>query len=166
MAEAERKCRKLRMGQVGFSPIIQLAMRQIRAWSLLLKKKKGMKISSRMLQRSLKKAGIDSQNRTMEIVYLEEQLIQAHRYCYAVKGNHGELCSSALDSLAEAIVQQDGIQKASAIKALKLREAQRRTARKIKYIRGKLAMGSTTMVTIQLPNGETLDVVDKLAIEQ
>jgi hypothetical protein len=105
MAEAERKCRKLRMGQVGFSPTIQLAMRQIRAWSLLLKKKKGMKISSRLLQRSLKKAGIDSQNRAMEIVYLEEQLLQAHRYYYAVKGTHGELRSSALDSLAEAIAQ-------------------------------------------------------------
>jgi hypothetical protein len=93
------------MGQVGFSPTIQLAMRQIRAWSLLLKKKKGMKISSRLLQRSLKKAGFDSQNRAMEIVYLEEQLLQAHRYYYAVKGTHGELRSSALDSLAEAIAQ-------------------------------------------------------------
>ncbi len=35
---AEKKCRKLRKGQVAFSPEIQIAHRRIKAWSLLLKK--------------------------------------------------------------------------------------------------------------------------------
>lgn len=91
MAEAERKCRKLRMGNVDFSPTIQLAMRQIRAWSLLIKKKKGLKVSSRLLARTLKKAAIDVQNRVMGMPYLEEQLKLANRYYYMTKGNSGPL---------------------------------------------------------------------------
>lgn len=70
-----------------------------------------------------------------------------------------------MDSRAEAIAQRDGIKKASAIKALKVSE-ERRAARKIKHVRGKLAMNSTTIVTIQLPNGETLDIFQKSDIEQ
>ena len=38
--EAERKCRKLRKGQVAFSPALQRASRVIKAYLLLLKKKK------------------------------------------------------------------------------------------------------------------------------
>jgi hypothetical protein len=55
VVEAVCKCRKFHMGQVGFSPTIQLAMRQIRAWSFLIRKK-GLKISSRLLERALKKS--------------------------------------------------------------------------------------------------------------
>ncbi len=71
-----------------------------------------------------------------------------------------------MDSRAEAIAQRDGIKKASAIKALKVSEEQRRAAKKIKHVRGKLAMNSTTIITIQLPNGETLDIFEKSDIEQ
>ncbi len=46
------------MGQVAFSPQLQVADRQIKAWSLLEKKAKGMKVSSRLLKRSLHKANI------------------------------------------------------------------------------------------------------------
>jgi hypothetical protein len=47
-----------------------------------------------------------------------------------------------------------------------LREEQRRTARKIKYVRGKIGDGSMTMVTVQTPTGELQDIVEKAQIEQ
>jgi hypothetical protein len=102
----------------------------------------------------------------MGLPYLEDQLAQVNRYNHSVKANHGALRSSALDSRAEAIAQKEGIQKATIIKSLKLREEQRRIARKIKHVRGKLAMGSTTLVTIQTPTGETQDILEKSDIEQ
>jgi hypothetical protein len=46
---AERKCRKLRMGQVDFSPEIQKAKLVIYAWSLLYKRANGGKVSSRLI---------------------------------------------------------------------------------------------------------------------
>ncbi len=166
IAEAERKCRKLRMGNVDYSPTIQLAMRQIRAWSLLIRKKKGLKVSLRLLARTRKKAAIDVQNRAMGLSYLEEQLKLAHRYYYLVKSNSGPLRSTALESRAAAVAEKDGITKAAAIKSLKGREEQRRTARKIKHVRGKLVSGSTTLVTVSAPSGELKDIVEKAEIEQ
>lgn len=39
-AFAESKCRKLRTGQVAFSPELAVVRQQIQAWQLLAKKKK------------------------------------------------------------------------------------------------------------------------------
>jgi hypothetical protein len=50
VALAEKRCCKLRKGQVAFSPQLQTVCRRIKAWSLLLKKAKGLKISSRLIQ--------------------------------------------------------------------------------------------------------------------
>jgi hypothetical protein len=47
---AQSKCRKLRMGQVAFSPELNQCRHIIHAWSLLLQKAKGGKVSSRLLQ--------------------------------------------------------------------------------------------------------------------
>jgi hypothetical protein len=55
---AEKQCRKLRMGQVSFSPAIQQARATILAWTLVRNKLSGKKISSRYLQQSMKKADI------------------------------------------------------------------------------------------------------------
>jgi hypothetical protein len=96
-------------------------MRQIRTWPFLIKKKKGLKLSSRLLEKALKKAGIDKQNRAMGLPYLKDQLAQANSYYCSVKANHATLRSLALDSHAEAKAQKEGIQKASVIKYLKLR---------------------------------------------
>jgi hypothetical protein len=76
------------MGQVAFSPTIQLWRRIIDAWSLLIKKAKGGKVSSRRLLRSLKKARISVDNRTMGQDYLQEQLHSAYKTYYQAKSNH------------------------------------------------------------------------------
>jgi len=61
----ERTCRKLRAGQVAFSPSLKVCMATIKAWSLLLKRAQGRKVSSRYLDRTLKKAGLGTQEKTM-----------------------------------------------------------------------------------------------------
>jgi len=58
MALAEAKCRKLRTGQVAFSPEHNAARLLIKAWSLLVNKTKGRKVCSRLVSRTLKQAGI------------------------------------------------------------------------------------------------------------
>jgi hypothetical protein len=71
---AERKCRKLRMGQVSFSPEIQKAKFCTYTWQLLYKKVKGNKVSSRLIVRTLKKVSIDRHMRKRGINFIEEQL--------------------------------------------------------------------------------------------
>jgi hypothetical protein len=55
-AEAERHCRILRMGQVEFSPELQLANRKIMCYKLFLKTSQDSRVSSRLLARTLKKS--------------------------------------------------------------------------------------------------------------
>ena len=76
--QVERKCRKLRMGQVAFSPNIQLYMQQITAWSLLEKRAKGKKVSSRYLARSLKKAELPTLSRGMGFNDIQDNLKEAY----------------------------------------------------------------------------------------
>jgi hypothetical protein len=56
IALAEKKCRKLCMGNVDYSPEIQAARLLITVWHLIQKRANGQKESSRLLQRTLKKA--------------------------------------------------------------------------------------------------------------
>jgi hypothetical protein len=52
------------------------------------------------------------------------------------------------------------------IQVIKHREKQCNTARKIKYLRGKINSGSTTMVTIQPKEGIKKDLMEKMEIEE
>ena len=125
---AEKKCRKLRMGQVDFSPTIQRCMRAINTWALLIKKAKGGKVSSRMLARSLKKANISSHNRIMGLGYLQEQLHSAYKAYYQAKGNHASLRISHMHTLAEAQADKNNTDKQKILQQLIHQETQRRTA--------------------------------------
>jgi hypothetical protein len=55
---ADKKCRKLRMGQVPFSPQLIVMWKNIKAWQLIIQKCKGAKIDSRYLRRVLRAADI------------------------------------------------------------------------------------------------------------
>jgi hypothetical protein len=55
---AEKKCRKLWKGQVAFSPKIRSAHKRLKALTLLQKRAKGKKVSSRLLSRSVKEANL------------------------------------------------------------------------------------------------------------
>ena len=75
---AEKCCRKLRKGQVSFSPALQQFSRKINSFLGLLKKISGKKYSSRSLQRSLHRAGLP------KTVYAltSDELKQALKACY------------------------------------------------------------------------------------
>jgi len=49
MNDAEKHCRKLRMGRVDWSPELALAHHRIAAWTALLRSRKGIKVNSRLL---------------------------------------------------------------------------------------------------------------------
>jgi hypothetical protein len=141
VSRAEQRCRKLRMGQVAFSPEINAARLTITAWALLLKRAKGNTVSSRLLHRSLKKARIDISMKHRGIDFLEEHLKLAYKHYYSIKGSHRNLRSTYLENLADAIAQEGNTTQESVLKRLRKAERQWYEARKIRYLRGKLAPG-------------------------
>jgi hypothetical protein len=71
-----------------------------------------------------------------------------------------------MERLAEAIAEQGNQKKASIIKGIRQREQQRRSARKIRYLSGKVNNGSTTMVSVFNDRGHRIDLTNKEDIEQ
>ena len=67
--------------------------------------------------------------------------------------------------MATALAAQGNTEKAKILERLKREEGQRRTFRKLKYLRGKLRSGSVTFVQTDGPDGMLVDVTDKESIE-
>jgi len=108
-ALAERKCRKLRTGQVAFSPELNLSRFKIKAWLLLIDKYKKREVSSRFLKRTLKRANLSNKMRSLSEEELQERLKDEYKLYYQLKGEAGELRMTALENLALAIAEK-GIQ--------------------------------------------------------
>ena len=118
IALAEKKCRKLRMGNIDYSPEIQAARLLITAWHLIQKRANGQKVSSRLLQRTLKKASLNPILRTSSLQTCQENLKMAYKQYYSLKGSHRVLRKNAMERLAEAIAEQGNQKKASIIKGI------------------------------------------------
>jgi hypothetical protein len=56
--------------------------------------------------------------------------------------------------------------KAKILQALRERETQRMTARKIRFLRGKINTGSTTLVSVENNDGTISDLTNKSDIKQ
>jgi hypothetical protein len=163
---AEKRCRKLRKGQVAYSPQVHLASIRITAWSLLQKHRQGLKVSSRLLKRSMKKANLSNEVRMFPMRQIQNCIKEAYQHYYQLKGNDRELRYTFLEKLAEAVAADGNTSKEKALKQLREREGQRETATKIKYLSGKLNRGSTTMVSIETTPGVYKDITAQSAIEQ
>jgi hypothetical protein len=81
---AECRCRKLKMGQVAFSPEIAKARTLIQAWLLA----KGLKVSSRLLQHTMKKAELSPSHRHLSLALISTNLKSAYTSYYGIKSDH------------------------------------------------------------------------------
>lgn len=133
---------------------------------MLLIARNKRRVSSRLLSRTLKKANFPADFRSLEEEILQERLKDEYKHYYQIKGEATQLRATALANLAEALAAQGDTKKEKILKALREREQQRSTARKIRSLQGKLRMGSITMVTITDSNGEKVDITDQQEIER
>jgi hypothetical protein len=163
---AEAKCRKLRYGNVAYSPTLQQAREKIAGWSLLLRLKQGHRISSRKLARTLTKANIAIQSKLLTLLNIKDELVAATKKYYELKKSAVQLRETHLSHLATVMAAQGNLQKETIIKQLRLREQQRNTARRIKHLRGRLTRTATTTVTIKDKSGVNIDISDKKEMEK
>jgi hypothetical protein len=152
---AEKRCRKLRKGQVAFSLELQQASRAIA----------GGRVSSRLLARTLRKVKLPADCRLYSSKQLKIGLQRSYQEYYAIKKVHIEERGTYLDNLAEALAQQNDGQKQKILVQLCQRETQRLVARKIRYLRGKMTSGSTTFVTVENANGSVSEFTKRGEIE-
>jgi len=130
-----------------------------------LAKSQGGKVSSRLIQRTLIKAELSASCTTLSETDITQNLTEAYQDYYRTKSESNSLRQIHLENMAEALAEDGSGKKEQLIKTLITREKQRASARRIRFLRGKMRSGSTTMVTVTNAEGEKVDIMDRAGLE-
>lgn len=161
---AEKRCRKLKMGQVQWSPELANAGRMISLWNLVLRKKNGRNISSTFIKRMAKKCKI---NNPMELD-IEDVLIErknANVRYKQIKKDAASKRKEYLVQLAEDYSSMGHESTGNAVRRLVRLEETRQTFRRIKTAT-KPFYGATEKVTISDSQDNQIITTDKEEIEE
>jgi hypothetical protein len=145
MLYAERRCRKLRMGGVLWSPEVQHSMDTILLWQLVYKRRRGVHVGSRVIQRAARKVGIVNPL-SLSREEAAAALRQAYRNYSAIKRNAPALRKTWLENLAQALSDAGKGTQASCLRSLQHREQQRSNARQIRRIAAASRGGRSSIV--------------------
>ena len=121
LLKAEKKCRRLKMGNIEFSSTLQLQRNLLRFWKLTLEWKQGKKVDSKYLARWEKKLNLKYTFNT------PTQIIQSHikdafnRY-QALKKEHSALRDEWIEQLAAAKAEVGNANSVTFLKQLRQRE--------------------------------------------
>ena len=100
VAMTEANCRTLKMGGVQWSPTVKKAMRGIEAWTLLTKRSKGLRVSSRYLTRMMKEAEIP-EDTSISTSQCNLQVKKAYKHYYQIKQTAETTRETWLEGLAQ-----------------------------------------------------------------
>ena len=163
MLKAERHCRKMKMGGVPFSPDYNDTRKRIAAWTLLVKRLEGERVNSRYLRRKMHQADItDYSNITLEQALAERK--EAYLENQTLKSNTARR-ETWLESVAGALAAEGKLTKEQCILNMRNRERQRRNARIIRRVNGKLRAGAVTSVIAPDRQGVWREVTSKKDVE-
>jgi len=101
MQQAERYCRKLKMGAVEWSPQLALSRALIAMWMAMVKARTGKHISSRLIRRLMDKAGYTATTGITLIMAQNNLKAETKKY-YQLKRQASTHRESFLESLAQA----------------------------------------------------------------
>jgi hypothetical protein len=163
MMLAEKKCRKLRMGGLRWSPMLQAARLTILYYKLTLAKRTDRNISSRFLIRLSNKVNINAMHMS------KPQLVQAINTSFDnykhIRVQHKELRRSFLDDMASALAADGKGHKANIIKNLLRLEDQKAMHSKLGRITKKNDNLNVTSINVQ-QNGNSKELSNKTEIEE
>ena len=163
MSLAEKKCRRLHMGNIPFSAAYARSRDEIDLWTALKKRHQGRHCDLRKTLRLLRRLEIEDEFFPIEIII--KKLDDAWDTYRAVRKDGKKFRQDFVDGLAEAQAEAQNIPKKTALQNIQHREAQRSSARTVKYVLMKLNGGGTSMVVI-IRNGETVEITTKEELEQ
>ena len=161
---AERRCRHLKKGGVSYSLEMKALWYQLELWRLVLTRKRGGRVGTRLLRRAEKHANIfHSMSYTLEEARAHSKRTMGE-YREAKK-THIQKRITHLEDLAKAKALQGDVKAESILKNMKHQEQQRKSARAIKWMNGKYQKRKgITKVAVSTDHGEQ-EAVTKDAIE-
>ena len=132
--QAEKKCRKFKMGGIEFSPKVQHQRNRIHLWKNVLSKKKGGKLSTSLLTRLEKRVGV-SRSLSYSLSDIKAELSDAFsKYKALIKPSKGsDLRDEWIETLAAAKAAVNQTTLASELLLQRQKEKQRQAFRAIKW---------------------------------
>ena len=165
IAYADNKCRKLKCGNVPYTPQLAQASQKIRVWKAAQTIKTGCKFSSRLFRRLEKQVGLKNCLHK-SIKELKQEETTAWKEYWKTKKQAHSLRKTFLTQKAEDIAEESNTQTlATVYKQLITRERQREDARKIKSTLKKLQKMAVTTVEVTDEQGNVHEISDKNQIE-
>ena len=166
---ADRKCRKLCMGGVPWSPQLKRHMALVRFWGEYFKKRKGVRVKSRYLQRLAKKADVKEHLSDLNGIPLAEIKARAREVFNQYKEFRKKAASARkdwLDQVAAAMAERGNTTKETILKQLKERERQRAAARRVRFALGRTRSGGISMVVAPNADGDWVEMTERVDIEK
>ena len=149
--EVADRVRKKKMGAVPWSPEMQTYFDERKLWTLVVKYRKKVRLSSRKIRRLMKKVkNRDALQIDAETAQLRRN--EAHKAFLVAKKKAPNMRRSHLQGMAEALARKNHTDPEKELKSLQHRERQRQTARRVKRIRQKYRSGMVTKL-YQTVNG-------------
>ena len=164
--EAEKKCRKLRVGHYQSSPTLRKGYQIVDYWKKRINYIQGDRrcISARQLINIQKRLGITFRTMTLSEAY--KQLEISKKHLKSIKINARALHIEHRQQLAEALAAQGNIPASTHIKMRLFREKQRDEARSMRYMLKRTSTGTTTKVQVTDERGTVREVTDKDEMEK
>ena len=162
---ADKKCRKLKMGAVPYSPTIKKAGATVALWEAVLKKKRRCVFSQSRLRQLERDTGIrNSMHCTIDEATAHLRLAKT-KY-KRVKKDAKQLRVKFLEEKAKSIAAEGTSSQENVYKQLIQRERQRESSRRIKQVLHKVQGKGVTKVEINTQDGGTAEVTSKEGIER
>jgi hypothetical protein len=140
-------------------------MDTILLWQLVYKRRKGVHVGGKVIQRVAQKVGIPGALAS-NLEEAAEALRQAHREYKTLKRNSPGIRKTWLENLAQALSEAGKGPQSSCLVALQHRERQRSEARQIRRIARASRGGGVTMVQSQATDGTWIEHSSPQGIEQ
>ena len=163
MHYAERRCRKLKMGGVPWSPEIKKARDRILFWSLVDKRRRGCHVGARRILRLKKRLKVTGET-TMTSQQLADELDKAYTSYKKLKKKAYDVRLNFQEALAHTKADQGNGDAVKILRELQHRETVRRTFRQIGSAL-KPNKGSTTKIHVRTRQGFK-EVTQMLAMEE
>ena len=164
MKKAERKCRKLRMGKIKWSPTIQKTRDKIHYLRLCISRLSGRKVGARLLCRLSKKVQLNTVSWILDEI--KEALDGEYKTYKQQKKEANNLRTTFMEDLATTLAENKKTKKSSMLKQLLEREKKRDMYKKLRIINKKLQNLSTTFVTITNQDGTKTDLTEAKELQE
>jgi hypothetical protein len=162
---ADKRCRKLCMGKVPYSPELAAASSLIELWKAIISWKMGRKHNMKHIQRlEIKNKLTGCRDTTLEEA--KRHRSNAYKKYWEIKKQAKELRQSFLNNKAKDLAQLSDLDSDNIYKQLLTRESQREIARKIKFVLKKNHGGGVTKISVLNTNNEWEETTVKEEIEQ